>query len=174
MGCPIRTSRDQRVLSPPPGLSQSATSFIASCRQGIHPTPLSCLIASRKTDGDAGLFRSRIPCLPIRVPVRTARARRIRSQRSLFDLERRDAHPRPPCRRRTCGAEFRERVSRLSLHDVNETDRIVTRSKKVLTNGPVHAKIGGACRDRTGDPLLAKQMLSQLSYGPALVKLRRQ
>ena len=27
-------------------------------------------------------------------------------------------------------------------------------------------KIGGADRDRTGDPLLAKQVLSQLSYSP--------
>ena len=26
--------------------------------------------------------------------------------------------------------------------------------------------VGGASRDRTDDPLLAKQMLSQLSYGP--------
>jgi hypothetical protein len=26
--------------------------------------------------------------------------------------------------------------------------------------------VGGARRDRTADPLLAKQMLSQLSYGP--------
>ena len=26
--------------------------------------------------------------------------------------------------------------------------------------------IGGARRDRTADPLLAKQVLSQLSYGP--------
>ena len=28
------------------------------------------------------------------------------------------------------------------------------------------ARRGGACRDRTDDPLLAKQVLSQLSYGP--------
>jgi hypothetical protein len=27
-------------------------------------------------------------------------------------------------------------------------------------------KVGGAGRDRTDDPLLAKQVLSQLSYGP--------
>ena len=27
---------------------------------------------------------------------------------------------------------------------------------------------GGASRDRTDDPLLAKQVLSQLSYGPKL------
>ena len=36
------------MLSPPPGLSQSATSFIASCCQGIHQTPLSRLIRSRR------------------------------------------------------------------------------------------------------------------------------
>ena len=48
VGFPIRTSRDQRVLSPPPDLSQSATSFIASCCQGIHQTPLSRLIRSRR------------------------------------------------------------------------------------------------------------------------------
>lgn len=28
---------------------------------------------------------------------------------------------------------------------------------------PVHSQHGGACRDRTDDPLLAKQVLSQLS-----------
>jgi hypothetical protein len=30
---------------------------------------------------------------------------------------------------------------------------------------------GGASRDRTDDPLLAKQVLSQLSYGPMVVGL---
>ena len=29
-------------------------------------------------------------------------------------------------------------------------------------------KFGGADRDRTGDPLLAKQVLSQLSYSPTI------
>jgi hypothetical protein len=33
---------------------------------------------------------------------------------------------------------------------------------------PTNVKIGGARRDRTADPLLAKQVLSQLSYGPDL------
>ena len=58
MGFPIRKSADQRVLSPPHGLSQSATSFIASYRQGIHQTPFMRLIRSskRKTrSGCAGL-----------------------------------------------------------------------------------------------------------------------
>ena len=33
---------------------------------------------------------------------------------------------------------------------------------------------GGAERDRTVDPLLAKQVLSQLSYSPLPIKLTRQ
>ena len=41
VGCPIRRSRDQRALAPPPSLSQRATSFIASRCQGIHQTPFS-------------------------------------------------------------------------------------------------------------------------------------
>ena len=41
-GFPIRTSADQRSLASPRGFSQRATSFIASWRQGIHRTPLSC------------------------------------------------------------------------------------------------------------------------------------
>jgi hypothetical protein len=44
VGCPIRRSRDQSLLPAPPGLSQVNTSFIASCCQGIHQTPLSRLI----------------------------------------------------------------------------------------------------------------------------------
>ena len=64
VGFPIRTSRDRRVLSPPPGLSQSATSFIASCCQGIHQTPLSRLIRSRRRRAlllDGGSNRQPIP-----------------------------------------------------------------------------------------------------------------
>jgi hypothetical protein len=39
VGCPIRRSRDQRLLASPPGLSQRATPFIASQCQGIHQMP---------------------------------------------------------------------------------------------------------------------------------------
>ena len=39
VGFPIRTSGAQRPLTPRPGLSQCATSFIASRRQGIHQMP---------------------------------------------------------------------------------------------------------------------------------------
>jgi hypothetical protein len=40
-GCPIRTSLDHSLLAAPQGLSQRATSFIASWRQGIHQMPFS-------------------------------------------------------------------------------------------------------------------------------------
>ena len=46
-GFPIRKSADQRALAPPRGLSQRATSFIASQCQGIHQMPLLRLIRSR-------------------------------------------------------------------------------------------------------------------------------
>ena len=44
VGFPIRKSPDQRLLAAPQGLSQRATSFIASTRQGIHHMPLRHLI----------------------------------------------------------------------------------------------------------------------------------
>ena len=37
-----------------------------------------------------------------------------------------------------------------------------------------HQNLGGAERDRTADPLLAKQVLSQLSYSPIQVRTSRQ
>ena len=48
MGFPIRRSWDQSLFSTPPSLSQSITSFIASYCQGIHQTPFSRLIRSRR------------------------------------------------------------------------------------------------------------------------------
>jgi hypothetical protein len=72
VGCPIRRSRDQGLLSAPPGLSQIITSFIASCCLGIHQTPLSRLIRSRRYEAqtlrrrpDPHHFRSEVidrPC----------------------------------------------------------------------------------------------------------------
>lgn len=38
-GCPIRISSDQSSLAAPRGISSPATSFIGSCRLGIHRVP---------------------------------------------------------------------------------------------------------------------------------------
>ena len=49
VGCPIRKSRDQRSLASPPGLSQRATSFIASQCQGIHQMPFFLRLISKSS-----------------------------------------------------------------------------------------------------------------------------
>ncbi len=54
VGSPIRKSADQSLFSAPHGLSQSITSFIASCCLGIHQTPFSRLIRSRKSQAFSG------------------------------------------------------------------------------------------------------------------------
>ena len=47
-----------------------------------------------------------------------------------------------------------------------DADRTVCHMRDAnQAQGPAR-NAGGADRDRTGDPLLAKQVLSQLSYGP--------
>ena len=48
MGSPIRKSTDQSLLTAPRGLSQPATSFIASECQGIHQMPFFYLIHAQK------------------------------------------------------------------------------------------------------------------------------
>ena len=50
VGFPIQKSTDQSLFAAPHGLSQRTTSFIASCRQGIHQTPFSRLMRSRWSD----------------------------------------------------------------------------------------------------------------------------
>lgn len=50
------------------------------------------------------------------------------------------------------GGELRKRAANSYANDCTKSSR--------------HQKIGGAGRDRTDDILLAKQALSQLSYGP--------
>jgi len=49
VGCPIRRSQGQSLFPARLRLSQGITSFIASCCQGIHQTPLSRLIRSGKS-----------------------------------------------------------------------------------------------------------------------------
>ena len=65
-------------------------------------------------------------------------------------------------RRHTQIRIFKERVSRrLPRYVRPRMHRPMRCMRGVTLNRP-----GGASRDRTGDPLLAKQVLSQLSYGP--------
>src|SRR5690606_33263527 len=74
-GFPIRKSADQRVLAPPRSLSQRATSFVASVRQGIHQMPLKRLI-------QRNLVTSRD-----QFPQRFAKAKRGGPRQSLCDKQ---------------------------------------------------------------------------------------
>ena len=57
VGCPIRRSRDQRLLASPPGLSQRATSFIASQCQGIHQMPFISRLSTTPNGKDQACTR---------------------------------------------------------------------------------------------------------------------
>lgn len=54
-----------------------------------------------------------------------------------------------------------EQIFSLRCHTEQAVHQPARRKLAFLANG-----FGGAGRDRTDDPLLAKQVLSQLSYGP--------
>ena len=65
-------------------------------------------------------------------------------------------------------------ASRIPIHNVKEqVSGIELLSSPYLMSSEwpkaLTSSAGGADRDRTGDPLLAKQVLSQLSYGPKLI-----
>ena len=84
-GCPIRTSSDQSLLAAPRGLSQPATSFIASWCQGIHRIPFEALDSpQRPCAGNAPPPRPRLRgtrrrTLPARERIRVSHAAGIRT-----------------------------------------------------------------------------------------------
>ena len=162
VGSPIRKFRDQRVLSPPPDLSQSATSFIASCRQGIHQTPFSRLIRSRRRttpfcagagSGPQRRSRSSVGSRLCSRSSATAEARAknhdqcVRLGKTVFIDGRRRTGGRPPDRSgRHAASLTRERhedVSCFSLFTMSnlrgETPR--KRSKRIATRCPTPGKI---------------------------------
>ena len=172
VGCPIRRSEDQSPFPAPLCLSQGITSFIASCCQGIHQTPFSRLIRSR--DGQvikAGLLHARPS--PSSTPHGAAPigshtfpapwpGKATEHSVSVLDLEqnrRRGSVSRRP--RSPPHSEEPAVLMFLFLHNVNtSSNRTAQRHKGAQRS---NRRNGGACRDRTDDPLLAKQVLSQLS-----------
>ncbi len=113
VGFPIRRSMDQSLFPAPHGLSQGIASFIASCCQGIHQTPLSRLIRS-------GRRRTAHHCAKPSLPARKFHFSRLRLVRaedlvSVLDLDSAAVDPFRDHRthtRVTAGNAF------LSLNDV--------------------------------------------------------
>ena len=187
MGFPIRRSTGRRLFAPHRSLSQRTTSFIASCRQGIHRMLLGRLIAlisnahplernaarlapsivlarlgqtpPRKTS----LHRDR-PAPSLRL-ASSSRQIPARADALLYPATAADRGVRrlghiPSSR---CQAARRVSAAEAELFDVGHPFTRASPAGRVASRG---LKSGGARRDRTDDLLLAKQALSQLSYGP--------
>ena len=171
MGFPIRKSADQRVLAPPRGFSQRATSFIASQCQGIHQMPLIRLISigahPRRHGQTTGKRHS--CAMRRRSPQRVASARRCIRRRCI------------PMTRPTASSLRGDGPVGSSLGHLfsSQCQRARTRFVcgyllltqpiligRVTRHQGLTAPPGGGERDRTDDLLLAKQVLSQLSYAP--------
>ncbi len=168
VGCPIRRSRDQRLLASPPGLSQRATSFIASQCQGIHQMPLVTRLSTAPNGKD-----------------QTASLQLILSPMRQTLLKTHVGHvpaPRPPnlaaCRQvcRTCPPRSRHILASSPIQSAKRNGSVITSvaNRNLMPSyveahhvrSPFATPNGGGERDRTDDLLLAKQALSQLSYTP--------
>ena len=182
MGFPIRKSTDQRVFAPPRSLSQRITSFIACACQGIHQLPLRhliVLIANAHPRNPEGIVAWAKSCAGFD-PMSLAQ------KDQLLEIGSRARLGKPIICRRLSVSCDKSRTFRLmkfeqifSLRCQKQNKRQARRSPQTfftndLPDG-VHLystpllpkkKDGGAGRDRTDDILLAKQALSQLSYGP--------
>ena len=192
VGFPIRKSADQSFFAAPHGLSQRSTSFIASQRQGIHRMPLGHLIAliinahparqrsrsSVHANGSIGRTLNRKTSLLRIVPTACGQAadesidentslRRPLScavQRglpmlgdcaSIATLRQISARSDPTSSR----CQISRRPYQAGWLDSGRASRSLLRTSR--------SSAGGARRNRTDDLLLAKQALSQLSYGPS-------
>ena len=169
MGFPIRKSPDQRLLAASRGLSQRATSFIASQCQGIHQMPFSRLIQRNRHARRATQARRR---------------RRRRARDASFTRRSRKERDHAPTdlllksKETTRGAaQFLFTMSKTigpGSARIAPGPRAATLLSGVGPSAPASvgtgagtgAGTGGGERNRTVDLLLAKQALSQLSYTP--------
>jgi hypothetical protein len=137
------------LFAAPHGLSQRTTSFIACACQGIHRTPLLYLITL--------ILNAR---LDRRAHVRPA------PERAGTGLER-PVSRELPVAPDPCGPALRTTLLFTMSHQ-QAAGRSTAAANQLLPTSMhgSHTTNGGARRDRTDDLLLAKQALSQLSYGP--------
>ena len=156
---------DQSLFAAPHGFSQRTTSFFASRRQGIHQMPL-----------------RRLTRMPIPNP-RNGKGRPAnRQQKHAPANHARHTGPNPRLQNQEPHRPARTtRAANITLFTMSKNQTPAEqRQGPIKTNVPhkpikspedptseaQSAKDGGADRDRTDDLLLAKQALSQLSYGP--------
>ena len=190
VGCPIRIPTDQSLLAAPHGFSQRATSFVASWCQGIHRMPFSRSIAphAQKPATAHAVNRSPSktgPSEPVLRSIHTHFTLLTAPQCSTGKSSPFPGSDQPAsrCKPEThqplhlskehldTGCPAQHRRQRASCR-AQEPDR----KSPVMMPAPPSGAVaihGGGGRDRTDDPLLAKQVLSQLSYAPIRTRTPR-
>jgi hypothetical protein len=194
VGCPIRTPRDQSLLAAPPGFSQRATSFIASWRQGIHQMPFSRSKHSKTAMHRNNQHDRNRTGLPIPhdhgTPKRTHILSRATDRDHAPDPRPRDkprntpgtphpaalqnpihtskepSTPAAPDPHRTNPAPDPRSRRHRPHPQCTATNPHKETPKEPPRGDPPPTGAHGDGRVRTDDPLLAKQVLSQLSYAP--------
>ena len=126
-----------------------------------HGPTTGCLRQTRRLKTTAGLASARCLNSPIRqpdaLPLHDVRYRRTD-----------EAAPRTPGKRKALNRARAFSGETLSL--IGSSSRTLARAARPPSPFP---KPGGARRDRTDDLMLAKHALSQLSYGPGYLGIKR-
>ena len=189
MGCPIRESADQCLLTAPRGISQPSTPFIGSERQGIHRAPLVAQHhATRRAEptGSSSIISTHVLLLRCKALGQHSGSwpRMIRRWRIIRTREPARTTKNRPERLRTghnaphaycCLAARRSSwrvVSSQSLFprflfSPLPAARHVSITVVRLPCKEIGREMGGAEGIRTPDLRRAKAALSQLSYGPS-------
>lgn len=171
MGFPIRKSTDQSLLAAPHGLSQRATSFIASQCQGIHQMPLRRLIHPLRSR--AGTSPHSVKHNEQHYPLSSCHLAATESSPSRL-------RGSLPCKAEPIRSHFTKPFSRCPRtgspcclqSPFQATDLLLLMDPSPQTSSSTHqAELGGGGRDRTDDLMLAKHALSQLSYAPSFAAI---
>ena len=164
------------MLASPPGLSQRATSFIASQCQGIHQMPF----ISRLSTTPNGKYQNCIAAEPSTADAAisledTCRTRRLPASQAL-QLKSQTCRACPPRSHSLIHPSINEPQQR--RRSTNAANGYFMPSGIRGSGSPPSppkwaSQNGGGERDRTDDLLLAKQALSQLSYTPVSDRRRQ-
>ena len=177
MGFPIRKSADQRLFAPPHSLSQRITSFIACACQGIHQLPLRHLIVLIANAHQSSNQRHQHKKTSFSRSVRELRLNRpIIWQGLSVPTDKPSSSSHEPSgnawlQTLLFHAQTMESEQIFSLRCHTEQAESESSPQtcflQMIASATLSTPVyGGAGRDRTDDILLAKQALSQLSYGP--------
>ena len=164
-GCPIRKSAVQRLLAPHHGLSQRATSFIASRCRGIHQMPLgACSLEISRRDKPHAELSLSIHTLCAGAPV--PRPAPLKTSEAMAPFPRGKSRAGKADATVTSFTMSTNRARDASPLEGQALRKIPRTRLNRSSRSASGALVGGGERIRTADPLLAKQVLSQLSYAP--------